>query len=170
MKVIETDLFVWLAKLDHNAKDIWKALESQINKHGIAKDIEFAMKTGKGMRYFSVNSSLLDKIDIEETGLIISIWRDITEHKMAQEVLRQAHNELEVRVKERTAQLQESERKYRRLFEYSNDIIIYVDRFGKILAIHNKIEENLGFTPERSYRKIFFPAWNFGGKKSCLGS
>jgi PAS domain S-box-containing protein len=103
--VIETNLFIWLAKLGPNAKDIWKGLETQIKEHGISRNVEFAMKTGKGMRYFSVNSSLLEKIDIEEAGLIISIWRDDTERKMAQEALVQAHDELEVHVKERTAQL-----------------------------------------------------------------
>ncbi|MCZ7402458.1 MAG: PAS domain S-box protein [Candidatus Methanoperedens sp.] len=103
--VIETNLFIWLAKLGHNAKDIWKRLETHINEHGIAKDVEFEMKTGDMLRYFSVNSSLLDKIDIEEAGLIISIWRDDTERRMAEKALKQAHDELEMRVKERTAQL-----------------------------------------------------------------
>lgn len=103
--MIETNLFIWLAKLDPNAKDIWKGLETQIKEHGISRNVEFAMKTVEGMRYFSVNSSLLEKIDIEEAGFIISIWRDDTERKMAQEALVQAHDELEVRVKERTGQL-----------------------------------------------------------------
>lgn len=103
--VIETNLFLWLKKLGLNAEDIWKGLETRTNEHGIAKDVEFAMKTGEEMIYFSVNSSLLEKIDIEEAGLIISIWRDDTERKMAREALQQAYDELEMRVKERTAQL-----------------------------------------------------------------
>jgi len=154
--MIETNLFLWLEKLDPSARDIWKGLENHINEHGIAKDVKFASKTGEGMRYFSVNSSLLEKIDIEEAGLIISIWRDDTERKMAQEALLRAHDELEVRVKERTAQLQESEGKYRRLFEYSNDIIVQVDKFGKIVAVNNKIKETLGFTPEEVIGRYFF--------------
>ncbi|MFA4958095.1 MAG: PAS domain S-box protein [Candidatus Methanoperedens sp.] len=103
--VIETNLFIWLAKLGHNAKDIWKGLESKTNELGIAKDVEFVSKTGDEMRYFSVNSSLLEKIDIEETGLIISIWRDDTERKLAKEALQQAHDKLELQVEERTMQL-----------------------------------------------------------------
>ncbi|HEX7627593.1 MAG TPA: PAS domain S-box protein, partial [Candidatus Methanoperedens sp.] len=154
--VIETNLFIWLEKLDPDARDIWKGLESQTNKNGLANNVEFAMKTTEGMRYFSVNSSLLDKIDIEEEGLIISIWRDDTEHKVAQEALLKAHDDLEMRVIERTEELQESERKYRRLFEYSNDIILQVDSFGKVVAINNKIKETLGFTPEEVIGKYFF--------------
>lgn len=103
--VLETNLFVWFGKLSPNAHDTWEGLESQIHEYGIARDVEFAMKTGEGMRYFSVNSSLLEKIDIEETGIIISIWRDDTERKMAKEVLQRSHDELEMRVKERTEQL-----------------------------------------------------------------
>jgi PAS domain S-box-containing protein len=175
--VIETNLFMWLAKMGHNAKDIWKGLESQINEHGIAKDVEFAMKAGEVMRYFSVNSSLLEKIDIEEEGLIISIWHDDTQGKLAKEELQRSHGELEMRVKERTAQLsntnielkseitklkkmegalQESERKYRRLFDYSNEIIVFVDKFGKVLAVNNRLKEILGFMPEEVIGKYFF--------------
>ncbi len=95
--VIETNLFVLFTKLGPNANDTWNMLESQIQEHGIARNVEFAMSTGEGMKYFSVNSSLLDKIDIEEPGLIISIWRDDTERKMAKEALQLSHDELEKR-------------------------------------------------------------------------
>jgi PAS domain S-box-containing protein len=44
--VIETNIFVWLAKLGPNAKDIWKGMEIQIKENGIAKDVEFMMKYG----------------------------------------------------------------------------------------------------------------------------
>ncbi len=175
--MIETNLLIWLAKLDHNAKDIWKELENQINEYGIAKDIEFAMKTGEGMRHFSVNSSLLEKIDIESAGLIISTWHDDTYRKMEMEELQRTCDALKMHLKERTAQLadtkieleneikerkraegalQESEGNYRRLFEYSNDIIVYVNKFGKVLNINNTLKEILGFTPEEIIGKYFF--------------
>ncbi|MCB9077815.1 MAG: PAS domain S-box protein [Anaerolineaceae bacterium] len=47
------------------------------------------------------------------------ISRDVTEQKKAAEALQQAHDELEARVKERTRELQESEARYRSLFEDS---------------------------------------------------
>ncbi len=149
--MIGTNLFVWLAKTGHNAKDIWKGLESQINEHGIAKDVEFAMKAGEVMRYFSVNSSLLEKIDIEEKDLIVSIWRDDTQGKLNIELKSEI-----IELKKMESTLQESERKYRRLFEYSNDIIVYVDKFGKVLAVNNKLKEILGFMPEEVIGKYFF--------------
>ena len=103
--VIETNILVWLEKQSNNANDIWKELESQIQKNGIARDVEFRMKIDSGMRYFTLNSSLLEQVDIEEPGLIISIWRDVTRRKLAENELKNAHDELEMRVEDRTTEL-----------------------------------------------------------------
>jgi PAS domain S-box-containing protein len=103
--VIETNILVWLEKQSNNANDIWKELESQIKKNGIARDVEFRMKIDSGMRYFTLNSSLLEQVDIEEPGLIISIWRDVTRRKLAENELKNAHDELEMRVEDRTTEL-----------------------------------------------------------------
>jgi len=136
--VLETNIFIWLEKLDHNSKEIWKGLENQINENGIAKDVEFSMKTGKGMRYYSVNSSLLEKIDIEETGLIISIWRDDTERKMAKEALQKANDELEMQVEERTAQLSNTNIA---LIESKQFIESIVNLSPDVLYIYDLIEQ-----------------------------
>ncbi len=154
-EVIETNIFVWLETKNRYAQDIWEGMENKIKEHGIARDVEFRMKIKEDIRYFSVDASLLEKVDIEEAGLIISIWRDDTQRKVAENNLKSAHDELEMRVKERTIQLQESEGKYRRLFEYSNDIIVYVNMFGKVLAVNNKVEEILGFKPQEVIGKHF---------------
>ncbi|PWB50689.1 MAG: hypothetical protein C3F06_11510 [Candidatus Methanoperedenaceae archaeon] len=153
--VIETNIFVWLEKQNHNAQDIWNGMEKQVKEHGIARDVEFRMKTKEDVRYFSVDASPLERVDIEEAGLIITIWRDDTQRKVAENDLQRIHHELEMRVKERTARLQESEEKYRRLFDYSNDIIVLVDKFGKVLAVNNKVKEKLGFEPQEVIGKNF---------------
>jgi PAS domain S-box-containing protein len=53
-------------------------------------------------------------------------------------------------------EIQGSEGEYRRFFEHSNDIIVKVDKFGKVLNVSNKLKEMLGFTPEEVIGKYFF--------------
>ncbi|MFZ3382684.1 MAG: PAS domain S-box protein [Candidatus Methanoperedens sp.] len=142
--VIETNLFIWLEKMDPDARHTWLRLEGQTSQNGMARNVDFAMKTTEGMRYFSVNSSLLEKIDIEEEGLIISIWRDDTGRKVAQEALLKAHDDLEMRVIERTEELQESEERFRGIFEQSPVAIEIYDQTGHLIDANRKCLDLFG--------------------------
>lgn len=52
-------------------------------------------------------------------------------------------------------ELRESEEKFRTIFEIANDIIMYVDRFGKIIDINKKVEDVLGYKREDVIGKNF---------------
>ncbi len=84
-------------------------------------EIEFINKKGDKTPV-EIKSSLITTND-KPSGVLI-IARDITERKQIEVELTKYRKHLEELVKERTAELQESEKKYRTLFESSRDAIM----------------------------------------------
>ncbi|MCU0291087.1 MAG: PAS domain S-box protein [Thermoanaerobaculaceae bacterium] len=99
----------------------------------------------------------------------VTICEDLTDRKAAEEELRQAHLELEERVRERTADLEAanealrreiavrirvekdleaSERRYRTLAEDLDEVIFSLDTLGRITYISPVIEKLAGFSPD----------------------
>jgi len=77
---------------------------------------------------------------IKRKGRIVGIQaviNDITERKKAEEEVR------------------ESEEKYRTLFESANDVILYVDKYGKIIDINKRVEDIFGYTRSEVIGKNF---------------
>jgi len=117
-------------------------------------------------KYLQVSVSPLFNSRNEVVGSV-HIARDITERKRAEEELQTAHAELEARVKQRTAELQEAnallleeirqrreaqderqetESKYRDLVENANSIILELDTSGKISFLNRFAQDFFGFS------------------------
>ena len=96
-EVIETNMYTWLEQLDDGAVQRWAEIEKKVSHEGICRNAEFNMTTTEGVRYLSVNASLLERIADEDRGVMISIWRDNTEIKQVEMALQQSERELNIR-------------------------------------------------------------------------
>ncbi|MCJ7603863.1 MAG: ATP-binding protein [Desulfobulbaceae bacterium] len=97
-EVKETNLLVWLEKLGLEEPKKWAQIERTTHSEGKCENIEFQFPPELGARVQSVNASLLEKVLAEERGVIISIWRDITERRKAEE----EKNKLEAQLRQAT--------------------------------------------------------------------
>ncbi|MBL6927966.1 MAG: PAS domain S-box protein [Rhodospirillales bacterium] len=100
----------------------------------------------------------------------IAVAEDVTAKRRAEEALRDAHDDLEHRVEQRTRELQdeiaervraeaalrESEEKFRALIENALDIITVLDKTGSITFQSPAIGESLGLRPDDMVGTNFF--------------
>lgn len=115
-----------------------------------------------------ISASLLKTPGGDPAGILF-VLRDITRRVALEDDLREARDELEIRVEERTAELKESnlllqreiaerlraevalkesEEHFRSLIENASDLIVVVDHLGRIEYVSPSIEGILGFSPE----------------------
>lgn len=106
-------------------------------------------------------------MDFQGKRAVIGTLLDITQRKQAEEALKKAHEELEHRVVERTAELRQanahlqqkiaerkraeaalrkSEKRYRDLFDNANDIVFTSDLAGNTTWMNQAAERLLGYT------------------------
>jgi PAS domain S-box-containing protein len=147
--------------------------------------VEMEMETASGKKITKeVSWKILSGNSAEI--FVMGVSRDITDRKLAQEALKKAHDELEIRVKERTAELRktneqlktqinerilaeqklkESEQKYRRLFENSGDAVFIVDIETEIILEANRQSEQLTGRSKQEiigmHRSRLHPSQNF---------
>ncbi|CAJ37013.1 PAS domain S-box protein [Methanocella arvoryzae] len=144
--------------------DLMPSIEAALGGKDTSVELFYQGRTGD--RYF-VMKSLPTVFEDGETGVTL-ILSDITEKKQAEEALRRERAELEIRVKERTAELEkaneklkaeieqrirseqalrESEEKYRNLVESISDVSWEIDSAGRFTYISPRIKDMMGYEP-----------------------
>ncbi|MGD8437744.1 MAG: PAS domain S-box protein, partial [Syntrophobacterales bacterium] len=111
------------------------------------------------------------QIVLDENGkfdYISGIFADITEMKLMSQELERSHEELEARyqeinelntnlemmVEQRTEELFKSEKKFRRLFEDSRDMVYMCDKHGAITEINPSGLEILGYDSPEDFQQV----------------
>ncbi len=139
----------------YDSEDLKKAATTitQIGREG-ASTVEISLITKSGKKIpFEYRASHLKT----EGGhpLIISIGRDITERKKAEQKLRSANQQLAASEKQLRAsfqQLQTSEKKYRSLIANIPGVVWTTDQDGNTSFISSNIEKIYGYSPDEIYQ------------------
>ena len=131
------------------------------------RDVEIAIAAKNGeMRLLLASGSPLLDVDGKQIGALATL-HDITERKQAEKVLRQTNEELEQRVQERTANLQQeieernrqqaarrqSEERLQAILHYAPTAIYLKDIQGRYLLANPKAADLFGTTPEEMVGK-----------------
>jgi len=116
--------------------EIRKNFFDKLIKNGTVNDFRFYYNHPElGKRLLSIDSNIVDYNNIK---YIISVTRDITN------------------LNDYLTSLEESEDKYRNIFELSPDVIIILQPNSIVLDINQRIEDLTGITPDKLIGKSFF--------------
>lgn len=149
-------------------KPVHNLLASTVQQKRFLKSFEGFRKTGKGpfigntielnalkkgKKSFPMELSL-SSVKLKGHWFAIAIIRDISERKELEKNLMQSYRMLEKRVEERTAELKESELRYRNLFEFAPIGIGTADKEGNVVDANKKMIEIMGYSNIRELKKI----------------
>ena len=120
---------------------------------------DFFPAMGKEGRWLRATVSIIEDPEGNIMGAM-EVLEDITERKHAEDKLKEAHDSLEEQVKEQTAELRESEEKFRALYDDNPFMYFTINTNFTVLSVNQFGAELLGYTvPEligQPLSKIFY--------------
>jgi diguanylate cyclase (GGDEF)-like protein/PAS domain S-box-containing protein len=125
-----------------------KRLKRLLAEQGIVKGFESEVRRKDGVRFWiSINARIIR----DQDGAILyceGANEDITKRKEAENALLKAHEALEDRVRERTVELEISNRKLFDIIEFLPDATFVIDKDKKVIAWNKAVEEMTGTKKE----------------------
>ena len=106
---------------------------------------DFFPAMGKEGRWLRATVSIIEDHESNIMGAM-EVLEDITERKHAEEKLKEAHDSLEEQVKEQTAELRESEEKFRALYDDNPFMYFTINTDFTVLSVNQFGAELLGYT------------------------
>jgi PAS domain S-box-containing protein len=106
-------------------------------EQSLAEVVPFIRKDGT-LLYVDVNSRVAT---LDRKACLVGFFRDITERRINQELLREVNVDLEEKVRVRTAQLKDSEERYRTVIEKTGQIMYEMDTLTGHSSRAKAIEE-----------------------------
>ncbi|HEX9023274.1 MAG TPA: PAS domain S-box protein, partial [Geobacteraceae bacterium] len=107
-------------------------------------EIEFRAKDGED-KWLLLSAG---RIEYKGTPAGIVTMFDITDRKRIEDELREAHDELEIRVEERTAELRHAKEEWERTFASVPDLIAILDGQYRVVRVNEAMANRLGVKPE----------------------
>ncbi|MGZ7136551.1 MAG: PAS domain-containing protein, partial [Methanobacterium sp.] len=156
-ELIGSNIFNFIEHVDHT-----RAMGSikKLLSRGILKDVEYEIKN-QNSRNIPIEISA--NVILDNSGkpyAFFCVIKNITERKKAEEAIKEARDNSEIKVKERTKELEEaynalseSEEKFRELFNKANDVItlgVLTDDGmpGKFIEVNEVATHKLGYSKD----------------------
>jgi two-component system sensor histidine kinase UhpB len=138
----DSDLMGIVFPLLQDPDEFIKKVEYLNANPGKAAHDEFNFKDGRIIERFG------NQVTSEDGTAYGRAWyfRDITKNRNYEKQIENFNKELEIKVTERTEELDKSEKRFRLLVENSMDIISLIDYDGRIIYISPSIERLTGYT------------------------
>ncbi len=156
---------------EEKLEEFRKSLAAAVQESGRLELPEFPMKRKSGEMLFTDHSMMPLEDDQEKRMGWVSVVRDITERKRMEKELQRSREELEMRVKKRTAELakanenlvaenlgrrlnEEKLREQLALIEMAHDAIIVRDMENRIVFWNRGAEQMYGWTKEEAVGQV----------------